>query len=139
MIPASRTSGGFSSASQTALQASSEIPPSNTLSWLISSRCPGSSDSQDQSSVARSERWRSGRSRGPKVSSSRRFSNRSSSDGSGSSRARSAASSIASGRPSSRAQIASTTVESGTQSGRAAATREVNSAAALVTASGWTR
>ena len=65
--------------------------------------------SHDHSSVARSDRWRAGRSRGPPVNSSSRWSSRSSSARGGRSLARSAASSIASGRRSSRAQMASTT------------------------------
>ena len=86
--------------------------PRRPSAGTSSRRSGSSSASQDHSSVARSDRWRAGRSRGPPVSSSSRCSSRSSSAGSGSSRARSAASSIASGSPSRRAQMASTIARS---------------------------
>ena len=73
MITASSASAGSPSGLQTAWHASSEAPPSNTLSRASSARCGGSSTSHDHSSVARSERWRSGRSRGPQLSSSSRL------------------------------------------------------------------
>ena len=79
--------------------ASSEAPPSKTVSRLSRCRSGSSSASQDHSSVARSAAA-PGRSRGPPVSSSSRCSRRSSSAGSGSSgRGRPPARSRAAARP----------------------------------------
>ena len=82
--------------------------PANTASRANRARSLGDSRLKLQSSVFRRVRWRSGRSRGPVVSTLVRSSSRASSARGGSSLTRAAASSMASGRPSSRRQISAT-------------------------------
>ena len=92
----------------TASAASTVNPPANTPKRANIVRAPRSSRARLHEIVSANVRWRSGRSRGPPVSSSNGCASRATISAGDSSLTRAAASSIANGRPSTRAQIALT-------------------------------